>query len=282
MSPLIITSFIIMFASLSGILLASRVFANFIQKNLHFLVSFSAGVFLVVTYGLATEALEHNTFKIGVLWILIGCVATWILMKMIPESHHHHEEGSDHTHSNIDARRIVLADTVHNLGDGILLAGAFAVSTTFGIITAIGVLIHEILEEISEFFVMKEAGWSTKKALVINFFTSSSILLGAIGAYFLFETMEHAEPILLALAAGVFLVVVLQDLIPHSIRKSSEEKHICLKKHIVWFLLGVVLMASVNTFLSHEHDHEAEHQESLHHNEHSESEAREMILSNNF
>jgi zinc and cadmium transporter len=252
-----------MLASLSGITLASRVFADFMKRNLHFLVSFSAGVFLVVTYGLAQEALEHNTLQIGLLWILIGCVATWILMKMIPESHHHHEEGSDHIHSNIDARRIVLADTVHNLGDGILLAGAFAVSTAFGIITAVGVLIHEILEEISEFFVMKEAGWSTKKALAINFFTSSSILVGAIGAYFLFETMEHAEPILLALAAGVFLVVVLQDLIPHSIRKSSEEKHICLKKHIVWFLFGIILMSGVNTLLSHEHESEKSHTKEL-------------------
>ncbi len=259
MFPLIIASIIIMFASLSGIALASKVFAKCMKKNLHFLVSFSAGVFLVVTYGLATEALEHNTLQTGLLWILIGCVATWLLMKIIPESHHHHEEGSDHTHSSIDARKMVLADTVHNLGDGILLAGAFTVSVSFGIITAVGVLIHEILEEISEFFVMKEAGWSTKKALVINFFTSGSILIGSIGAYFLFEKMEKAEPILLALAAGVFLVVVLQDLIPHSIRTSSKEKHICLKKHIIWFLFGIILMSGVNTFLSHKHDHEEEY-----------------------
>lgn len=271
MLPLIIASVVIMFASLSGILLASKVFANFMKKNLHFLVSFSAGVFVVVTYGLATEALEHNTFGTGMFWILVGCLATWLLMKLIPESHHHHEENSDHTHSNIDARKIVLADTVHNLGDGILLAGAFAVNISFGIITAVGVLIHEILEEISEFFVMKEAGWSTKKALTINFLTAGSILVGSIGAYFLFETMEEAEPILLALASGVFLVVILQDLIPHSIKQSSKENHSCLKKHIMWFLFGALIMFSATNLFSHEHEHGHENEHEEEHLEHEEA-----------
>jgi zinc transporter ZupT len=55
--------------------------------------------------------------------------------------------------------------------------------------------------------VLRQAGFATRKALVINFITSSTILIGAIGGYFLLEKFEAIEPALLGITAGAFLIL---------------------------------------------------------------------------
>ncbi len=83
--------------------------------------------------------------------------------------------------------------------------------------------VHELVQEVSEFFVLKQAGYSTKKALLTNFAVSSTILIGSIGGTFLLDTFSELELPLMGIAAGAFLVVVFQDLIPHSVRKAKAK-----------------------------------------------------------
>lgn len=272
---LIISTSIVIIASLSGVLFTIKKLSHLIERNLHFLVSFSAGVMLIVTFGLMQEAVEHEKLA-GLTWIFFGCLGTWIIMKLFPESHHHHEEGEEHKHNHIDARKVVLADTVHNIGDGILIATSFSINPTFGFITTLGVIVHEVLAEISEFFVMKEAGWSNKKSLLINFFSATSVVIGVVGAKFLLTINEHMDVILLGIAGGVLLSVLLQDLIPHSIRSGKQNKK-CIKTHILWFIIGAVIMFSATTLFSDKHNHgtndthdekelhEADHHEEIDH-----------------
>ena len=59
MSEILLSSFIIMLASLAGVIFVWKNLGRLIEKNLHFLVSFSAGVFLFVTYNLSLETIEH-------------------------------------------------------------------------------------------------------------------------------------------------------------------------------------------------------------------------------
>jgi len=88
-----------------------------------------------------------------------------------------------------------------------------------------------------------------QKALSLNFFTSSSILVGSVGGFFFLELFEYLESPLLGFAAGALLVVVLTDLIPHSIGGSYERLHYV--KHILLFLIGVALMLAVSVFITH-------------------------------
>lgn len=269
---LIISSFIVILASLSGVLFTTKKLSSVVERNLHFLVSFSAGVMLIVTFGLMRESLEHDKI-IGLIWILVGCLSTWMILKLFPESHHHHEKGESHKHNHIDARKIVLADTIHNIGDGILIATSFSINTTFGFITTLGVIVHEVLAEISEFFVMKEAGWDNKKAIRINLLSATSVLIGVFGAHTLLSLSEHMDVVLLGIAGGVLLSVLLQDLIPHSIR-SGKENLSCLKKHIVWFLLGALIMFLATNLFSHEHEHGHEDEHTEVHTDHLETEGQ--------
>ncbi len=256
MENTILAGIIIMLCSLSGILFSSTFLKKFFIKNLHYLVSLSAGVFFVISFFLALESIEHGeTTFFGLLPIFFGSLFTWLIFKLIPQTHHHHEEDGAHTHDTLDARRIVFGDALHNIGDGVLLMTSFSIDAHLGIATTIGVVLHEILQEISEFFVMKEAGWSTKKALITNFTTSGTIFIGIFGAYVTLEIFEHLEGILLGISSGVFLIVVFQDLIPHSIKNALEKNergH--TMKHLLCFFVGVVIMSVLNFNTEHSHE----------------------------
>ena len=247
---IIISSLIIMLASLIGAISVWKNFGKIIEKNLHFLVSFSAGVFIIIAYELAKEAIELG----GLLWIFIGAIMSYLIFKFMPSFHHHHENNTDHAHNNIDAGRVIVSDGIHNIGDGILLVASFSISATLGFTTAISVFIHELIQEISEFFVLKQAGFNTKKALILNFFTSGSILIGSIGGYFLLETFESIEGLLLGISSGSFLIIVFHDLIPHSlnsINSTYSNKHTL--KHIAWFILGAIMISISNYAIPHIH-----------------------------
>ncbi|KKT15034.1 MAG: Zinc/iron permease [Parcubacteria group bacterium GW2011_GWF2_44_8b] len=251
MIEILLYSVLIMLASLVGVFSVWRRAGRAIERNLNLLVSFSAGVFIVIAYQLGIEVVEHSaTLGSGLVWIVIGLLTVWLLFKFLPSSHHHHDEASEtHPHSRLDARRIMASDALHNLGDGILLATSFAVSSSLGMLTALSIFVHELVQEISEFFVLRQAGYSTKSALILNFAISATVLLGALGGFFLLESFETLEVPLLGLASGAFLVVVFHDLIPHSVRSSRHEN--LYWRHLLWFLVGMVLMFVVSTFTAH-------------------------------
>lgn len=244
-------SVLIMLASLVGVFSVWHRVGQVIERNLNLLVSFSAGVFTVIAYQLGVEVVEHSdTLGSGLVWLIIGALSVWLLFKFLPSSHHHHDETVEtHPHSRLDARRIMASDALHNLGDGILLATSFAISSSLGMLTALSIFVHELVQEISEFFVLRQAGYSTKSALILNFAISTTVLFGALGGFFLLESFEMLEVPLLGFAAGAFLVVVFHDLIPHSVRASRRED--LYWKHLSWFLIGVVLMFAVNIFVVH-------------------------------
>ena len=248
MIEILLYSVLIMLASLVGVFSVWRRAGRAIERNLNLLVSFSAGVFIVIAYQLGIEVVEHSdSLGSGLVWIVIGLLAVWLLFKFLPSSHHHHDEASEtHPHSRLDARRIMASDALHNLGDGILLATSFAVSSSLGMLTALSIFVHELVQEISEFFVLRQAGYSTKSALILNFAISATVLLGALGGFFLLESFETLEVPLLGLASGAFLVVVFHDLIPHSVRSSKREN--LYWRHLLWFLIGAVLMFAVSIF----------------------------------
>lgn len=247
---LLVSCALVMFASLVGVLFISRSASTFLERNLGLLVSFASGVFVVIAYGLGHEVLEHApSVGQGLLYIFVGALVIWTLFKFLPTLHDHPEEGSVHSHP-IDARRVLISDSFHNFGDGILLAASFTVSSALGIAAVASVFIHELVQEVSEFFVLKAAGYSVRTALTRNFLVSAAILPGAIGGYLFLELFESLEPIVLGFSAGAFLVVVLGDLIPHSVREARGSSH--LLAHLGWFAAGVVLMLVLTTLLGHE------------------------------
>lgn len=242
---ILLASAAVMLVSLAGLIFVSGRLAQWLRRNLGYLVSFSAGVFLVVSLNLAAEAVELSDRPLfSVLFVILGLFLFYIPSRFMSEAHHHHLESvDDHRHDRGSAYRILSSDALHNIADGILLVPAFLIDLRLGAIAAVGVLVHEFVQEISEFFVLKLSGYSSRQALWRNFAVSATILIGVAVGWFLVSFEKLIGPIL-GLASGTLLYVVLADLIPESIRFSRLHKE--RFKYLAWALAGALLIILLN------------------------------------
>jgi zinc and cadmium transporter len=255
MFEIIIAGLFIMTASLSGIFFVSSFAEKFLHNKIESLVSFSAGVFIVTSASLVLEVF-HITESILHTFALVttGYLAAALLHRLLPETHHHHDETCADTRG---ARKIIIGDAIHNVADGIILVPAFLISGGLGAVVAVSIFIHELLQEISEFFILKRAGYSTKKALSINFLVSSTIFIGiAIG--FLVSENTILESVLLAISGGFFIHIVIHDLLP---RKHIDHNH---NANLLIVILGVLMMLGVTFALGESHEHGESHEEEIH------------------
>jgi zinc and cadmium transporter len=246
----LLAAFAVMLVSLTGAVFASQALSQWTRSNLTYLATFSGGVFLMVVYHLLAETIHESTsIALAAGAVLFGATLLEALHHLLPAEHHHHNVEHAHAHTPVDGRRVLLSDALHNVGDGVLLVAAFATSWAIGLAATIGILIHELVQEISEFFVLREAGYSTSRALSRNFLTSSTILIGVALATFLSSADEIAV-LFGGLAAGGFLAVLLRDLMPHAIESIKTRGG--SGKHATALALGIVLMLGVQTYFGHE------------------------------
>lgn len=254
MTPIIISAATIMLASLFGIIFVWKGLGAWTERNLRYLATCSIGVFAVIIYGLFAEAIEHQGIFAVSLFALAGLVTIASITALIPNAHHHHEGTGGHDHSPIDARRMMLGNAIHNMGDGLLLVPAFLIDARVGIATAAATFFHELVHETSGFFVLKQAGYSNKKALGMNFLVSSSIFIG-VGLALGLSSVDGLADALVPFAAGGFLYVVARDLIPHTIK--SIKGHGKAGLHLASLLVGATAMIAVSLLAPHGHEQKA-------------------------
>jgi len=258
----LLAAFAVMLVSLSGVLFTRGVLHRWAIAHLPVLATFSAGVFIVVVILLADEAIHEGGWVVGLCAIILGAVLIESIRYLFPEDHHHHGE-HDHSHSPIDGRRVLMSDALHNVGDGVLIVGAFAVDVWIGIAATVGILLHEVVQEVSEYFVLRSAGYSDREALVRNFVVSSSILVGVVIAVAL-SAVPVVLSILSGLAAGGFIAVLARDLLPHAWRAAERGN---APAHAAAILLGAALMIGMQFVAPHTHsedEHEPAHESDEH------------------
>lgn len=248
---LYITTGLIMLASLSGLIFLVKGFSDWLNTNSKFVIAFSSGIFAVVTYDLLLESFEFSIPWVALGSIIFGFFIFQVIEKVFPEIHHHEENDSTCVHSK---RKVIWGDALHNIGDGILLAIAFTVDVRVGLVAALGIFIHEFVQEISEFSILKLSGLSTKKALLINFLVSATIIPGVIIGTYISE-IDSLVGILFGLAAGSFLHLVFADLIPHSIEHSRKDKKYFM--YIFLIIAGIFTILAVNQ-IGGGHGHDTE------------------------
>jgi zinc and cadmium transporter len=255
-----IASLVVMAAALGAAVAFIKVVGKAVERHLSILISFAAGLFLFVSFELGREAIDHApSIGNGFLWIVLGIVGIWLLFKFLPHSHEHDVVDGEvgEKPRRIDVRKILVGNGIHNVGDGVLLAAAFSVDIYLGIITTLSVFIHELVQETSIFFILRKAGYKIGTAILINLSVSGTILIGSIGGALLLNFFTALEAPLLGISAGAFLVVVLQDLIPHSVHELRRSGRVL--SHILAFVLGLLLMFSLSIAAPHEHHHDHEH-----------------------
>jgi zinc and cadmium transporter len=177
-------------------------------------VPFAAGALLAAAFlDLLPEAGEMDAPKVVALWALGGFVAFFILERSLTWFHHHHEDEPHGKHRQTVAL-IVIGDTVHNFIDGLAIGAAFVVSPATGIITTLAIAAHEIPQEIGDFGLMLSKGMAKRKVLLVNVVSALATVLAAAIVYWLGDTLNINQGILLAVTAGFFIYIAASDIIP--------------------------------------------------------------------
>ena len=101
---------------------------------------------------------------------------------------------------------------LHNLVGGLAVGSAFVVDIRVGVVTWLAAAAHEIPQELGDFGVLIQGGWTKRSALLWNFVSALTFLIGGVVAYFSADVVDVAY--LLPFAAGNFIYIASADLIP--------------------------------------------------------------------
>ena len=243
----LLASLFIMSGSLAGVLFTSNSLGAWVRPRMGYLATFSAGVLSILTYHLISEATESTTLPTTLLAVAAGMLALEVVHRMIPDAHHHHE-ATEHAHSEVDGRRVLISDGIHNVTDGFLVVSSFLAGFEIGVAATIAIFLHECVQEISQFFVLKHAGYSDRRALLSNLAASATILIG-VGVAFIFTSSGVWIALLSAIVAGGFLSVIIRDLIPHAVH--SARRSGTVTPHTIVFVFGAAVMIAVNILIPH-------------------------------
>lgn len=218
-----------------------------LRTIIFYLVSLAAGALLGDAFvHLIPEAFERGSAITVSALILVGIFLFFILEKIL---HWHHSHGQveecaetlvSHDHCRKPLGTIVIvADSVHNFIDGVIIAASYLVSLPVGLATTMAVVIHEIPQEIGDFGLLIHSGWSKKRALFFNFLSALTALLGVLAVMILGASVEKFVPAALAFAAGGFIYIAGADIVPE-LHKTTGFKKSFFQSFAM--LLGFALM----------------------------------------
>lgn len=229
-------------------------------------ISFATGALLAVAFwGLIPHAFEDvDTDRIQSLSavIMAGILGFFMLEKLLVWRHCHHNHceahGEDAEGHHPAGMLILIGDGIHNFVDGILIAAAFLTDVKLGIVTSLAVAAHEIPQEVGDFAILLQSGYSKGKALFYNILSSLATVVGGIIAYFSLEDLHDSLPYFLVMAASSFIYIAVADLIPTLHEKTELKVSV---QQVALIAAGVLLICSLHGFA---HDIELESLERKH------------------
>ncbi|MFX1599678.1 MAG: ZIP family metal transporter [Promethearchaeota archaeon] len=158
------------------------------------------------------NAISKSNPTLIMVCVLGGLIFFFLLEKTIIWHHCHDEECELQSAAG---PILLIGDTIHNFMDGIVIAASFLISINIGIIVSLSVITHEIPQEIGDFAILLDCGYSKKKAFIFNTLSSSSTIPAALISYYILDNISYLIPIFLAISAASFIYIALTDLTPN-------------------------------------------------------------------
>jgi len=237
---------------LLSVLIAASLTVTVLTRMVRHLVSLSAGVLLatallhVLPEAFSSQASPHGLFAT----LLAGLMFFFLLEKVELYRHtHHHEGDGHHHHHHFDAEQagrggwsVLVGDSIHNFCDGIIIAAAFLADTQLGIVTSLAIIAHEIPQEVGDYIVLLNAGFSRAKALFYNAVSGLSAVVGGLVGYVIVGPWEALFPYLLVIASSSFVYVAVADLIPQLQQRMSLKD---TAAQLAWLAAGMAMIVLV-------------------------------------
>ena len=230
--------------SLGGVLVASALlsFNDRLRVQLvPWLVSYAVGTLLgVALLVLLPEALDLLSARTVLGSLLAGIMLFFLLEKLVLWRHCHTHDCEAH---GMAAPMVIIGDAFHNFLDGVVIGAAVRTSIPLGISTALAVATHEIPQELGDMAILLHAGYSRKKALLLNLLSGASSVLGAIVAVLALDWVPQVSAYVLSIAAASFLYVAMADLIPDLHRGRIDATTL---RQLALALLGIGTVVGLN------------------------------------
>ncbi|SPA50503.1 putative divalent heavy-metal cations transporter [Cupriavidus taiwanensis] len=259
--------YILLAATISGVgsifgaaLLSLTVASRVVER----MVSFSVGVLLATALlHSLPEAFESGADPRALFGTLLaGLLGFFLLEKLSLLRHSHHHEGDGHHHHHGHDREeagrsgltILVGDTFHNFADGIVIAAAFLADPHIGVVTALAIAAHEIPQEVGDFIVLLNAGFSKARAFAFNLVSSLAAIAGGVVGYFLLDQLGGWIPYVLVIAASSFIYIAVSDLMPQMQRKPRWRESAI---QVVLVAAGISAIVFITNGVHESHSHGA-------------------------
>ncbi|MBP6989673.1 ZIP family metal transporter [Candidatus Shapirobacteria bacterium] len=242
MNPILLAllaSGLISLVSLLGILFI-KIKKNRLKGELLTLVGIATGALLGDAFlHLIPESMAIiNSEKTG-LMIITGMLIFFSLEKIL-KWRHCHDIDCDQNKELVWIS--LLADSIHNLIDGLIIGSSFMISIPIGISTSLAVFMHEIPQEIGDFAILIHGGFSAKKAALMNLGSAFLSVLGVL-VIWLISDIGKIQGELMAITAGGFIYLAASDLIPELHRHENKIKQ------SLWQMISVLIGLGIMYFL---------------------------------
>lgn len=167
-------------------------------------------------------------------FVVYGILIFFLMEKFLYWRHCHDQKCNVHSFVYLN----LIGDGLHNFLDGAIIAASFLSDISLGIASSLAIALHEIPQEIGDFGILIYGGLAKFKALIFNFLSAITAIIGALIVYF-FSISSESTAFLLPLAAGGFIYIACVDLFPelHENNKLSESLIQALS-----ILIGIGLM----------------------------------------
>ena len=158
---------------------------------------------------------------------------------------------------------ILIGDAFHNFGDGIFIGSAFMLcDSKVGWTVALATLYHEITQELADYMILTNiCGLSALPALVLNFISGLTVLLGAV----IVLASDFSDGVLgsiLTIAGGVYVHVSMESMGLMNEACSAKNGGVMKDRFfgLFMFVIGVVPLLIVTFYHehcaeAHDHDH---------------------------
>jgi len=216
------------------------------RDKLHYIMSFTAGVLLAVTFfDILPEAFhitQENNFDISptMIAVVAGFLIIHILEKAASIHVSHEDEYPEHKHPLVG---VVGASglSFHSFLDGVGIGLGFHINPHVGLLVAFAVIAHDFSDGLNTVTVMLKNKNTTKKAFLFLLIDALAPIVGVLATY-LFTIPDTVLTIYLGFFAGFLLYIGASDLLPEAHSKHSSFKMIGLT------LLGVLFIFIVTRF----------------------------------
>jgi len=245
-------SSIVLTTAISGVLsiTAAALFSfALLSKIVERMVSLSVGILLATSLLHALpEAFESGADPHVLFAVLLGGLLGFFLLEklsILRHSHHHEDDGHGHAHGH-DRREagaagwtILVGDGMHNFTDGILIAAAFLANPHLGILTGLAIIVHEIPQEIGDFIVLLNAGFTRRRAYAYNIICGLMAVVGGLVGYVMLDRSQAWIPYVLVFASSGFIYIAVSDLMPQMQRRATWRDSV---PQVGLIALGVVIV----------------------------------------